>query len=386
MSDLIDRHFSNETGEFLFELSLSNMTTIFECDIQLNPSTLTQYKKMLKDGINPQQFSTGSNQLQSSATDSPSHKHGNSTNSGNKQQAAAQNSELINLETNYFTFGAFDWSLTIVPLVIPSQQHPLAADLSAGTKLLSPSEPHSSSNLSISSSNNSLNQQQQNSINLHDKKSVQQQRLEPVCRVYLNRLNGFDCLCRVKYRVILGHHQQGGHQAVEFVDSKVLDQISDTGGRIRGHQFRSTNILKLITLKSSSSAAASASASSSNSAAQQHLSTINQQQALHAQMMQAYHKNSGHHHSSQNQSSHHHSSSHHHHHHSGTTSLDLRVHIEMFCANTISEAKVPLQRKPNEAQVSNCSDRNKQVSIAITILYLELHFRILLSTKMFLLF
>lgn len=53
MSDLVQRNFSSETGEFLFELALSNMSTIFECDIQLNAPTLGQYKSMLKNGTPP---------------------------------------------------------------------------------------------------------------------------------------------------------------------------------------------------------------------------------------------------------------------------------------------------------------------------------------------
>ncbi|UYV80503.1 hypothetical protein LAZ67_19000365 [Cordylochernes scorpioides] len=47
------------------------------------------------------------------------------------------------------------------------------------------------------------------------------------CRVFLNRLTGFQHHCRVQYRVVV---QEGERKA----DSGMLDQISDLNGRIRG--------------------------------------------------------------------------------------------------------------------------------------------------------
>lgn len=325
MSDLIDRHFSNETGEFLFELSLSNISTIFECDVQLNPATLGQYKCMLKSGTPASAAGRAASGCSSQAADSQSSANSNKQASGNQR---GQSIELINLETNYFTFGAFDWSLTIVPLVIPSSvEQPSGGGSSSNSSssttqnnhLLTPNKLLSSSSMSIASSTAGPAQMKDCSKQRPGQQQPAAAKLEPVCRVYLNRLNGFDCLCRVKYRVILGHHQQqqGAAHSAEFVDSRILDQISDANGRIRGHQFRHTNVLKLISLRSSGA----------------------QPNELYLGGKQ-----------------------HHHHQQSGAGSLDLRVHIEMFCANTISECRVPLQRKPNEAQVSNCSDRNKQVS------------------------
>lgn len=320
MSDLVERNFSSETGEFLFELALSNMSTIFECDIQLNAPTLNQYKSMLKNGTPP----ASAGYRASSAPDATSTAPAQAKCSApSKFKGANSGSDLINLETNYFTFGAFDWSLTIVPLVLtPTGSSATAAaatssgssgslSASGGSQLLSPNCQHSGSSASISSGHGPASRH-----------------LEPVCRVYLNRLSGFDSLCRVKYRVILGHHQHQQHQQqvnLEYADSRLLDQISDSSGRIRGYQFRNTNILKLISLRSSQQQGAVAPPLASLISSQQ------QQQ--------------------QQQSS-------------VGTALDLRVHIEMYCANTVSEARVPLQRKPNEAQVSNCQDRNKQVSSA----------------------
>lgn len=371
MSELVERRFSNETGEFLFELSLSNMTTIFECDIQMGPSILNQYKAMLKghqghlhgpgDGRQAEAGSGGGGQQAAKTT------------------PARQTEQLINLETNCFTFGSFDWSLTIVPLVVSSggagnsnsnnnnnandkqtfsssssscssaagHLQPSAAAAAATGHLLTPNKHNSSSNVSLSSTSNGAKTANVQQHHQHQ----QQPNGEPVCRVYLNRLNGFDSLCRVKYRVILGHHQAGvGAQSAEFVDSKTLDQISDSGGRIRGYQFRNTNILKLVSVRSSPSAAATSSSNLMNNPA----SFVS---PGHASSKRHHHNNHHHHHH------HHHVGQQGGHHFQQQTSVDLRVHIEMFCANTVSEAKVAVHRKPNEAQLSNCSDRNKQVSV-----------------------
>ena len=354
LGELAERRFSNETGEFLLELALSNTTTIFECDIQLNPSVLGQYKRMLRSGC-PQLSSASSQQhvgpspAGHSATDGSSARQQQQVKSSKHSQQQARK-QLINLDTNCFTFGAFDWSLTIVPLV-------LGGGGGGGE-----------------TSNSSKSPPMQNGAHQSEASGESGQTpLEPVCRIYLNRLSGFDSLCRVKYRVILGHHQQSQSasqpigQSSEFVDSKALDQVSDCAGRIRGYQFRHTNILRLISLRhtsasasTSSSAATSASASASPSPGRHH-----------------------HHHQNNN---------HHHHHHNGgqqqqqlqASSVDLRVHIEMFCANTISEARVKLERRPNEPQVSNCSDRNKQAwciesdcesgdTLKLKLFFLDLH-------------
>jgi len=300
MSDLMERGFSNETGEFLFELSLSNMSTIFECDVQLNATTLAQYKCMLKNGI-----------AQVAPGEPPARQESRPAQGKRQLSAAQSNSELISLETNYFTFGAFDWSLTIVPLVAPcgGQQQ---------------QQVHEAASASSSSSSSSAAAAAVASQPAAAQSASQRRDLEPVCRVYLNRLNGVESLCRVKYRVILGHHQPAGQHAAHFVDSRSLDQISDVGGRIRGYQFRDTNILKLVSVRSAGQSSTGCGQPGAG------------YQRLQAQHQQPNSTSSG--------------------------SFDLRVHIEMFCANTVSEARVALQRRPNEPQVSNCSDRNKQVS------------------------
>lgn len=367
------------------------MTTIFECDIQLNAIVLNQCRQMLRFGSSQsgaqqrqRQQSSAKTAVGSGATDQQQHYQRSSgggsssnCNSKNKNSNCAPGvggEQLINLDTNCFTFGSFDWSLTIVPLVVPSSassastsSHPTAAAASNDSQK-APSAPNSSTN----QVNKSKSQQQhQNQSEQLQDVHQQQQQLEPVCRIYLNRLSGYDSLCRVKYRVILGHHQPGGAQSAEHVDSEQLDQISDCDGRIRGYQFRRTNILKLVSLRHASHNSGSNAAASGS--------------GLGANCQQP---------SGGNYSGKHHHGHHHNHSHRSATggvaaaggggggggaagsspspiqlasSVDLRVHIEMFCANTISEAKVAINRKQNEPQVSNCSDRNKQVSSAVSL-------------------
>lgn len=354
MSDLIERNFSNETGEFLFELALSNMTTIFECDIQLNPATLTQYKQMLRSGsLLPQTTTTTTTQTASqqsqSHLSSHHHHHGDHHGGGSgasgggggaKQRhnvqmpAGSQTDQLINLETNYFTFGAFDWSLTIVPLVTSSAPSSHSNFASASASASAGAQENASSSSLPSSNDESSGSTTAAAAAAAGPQATQR---EPVCRIYLNRLSGLDCLCRVKYRVILGHHQASESRPAEFVDSRLLDQISDAAGRIRGYQFRNTNIMKLISLRNSSGQQQSGSADSKSSSSGFMATAASAQAAASASASTKTGQQAG-------------------------SALDLRVHIEMFCANSISEARVPLQRKANEPQVSNCSDRNKQVS------------------------
>lgn len=463
LSELVERKFSNETGEFLFELSLSNMTTIFECDIQLSSAILSQYKQMLRqaaNGANSNQPSSlnnngarrtetnRSNSISSTSDNSSTSsrlaakadkklQHGGQAAAASQQQQQQANSnhqqqqqqQLINLETNCFTFGAFEWSLTIVPLVLAGGSSASAAaccshQTSASQTGTNATSSSSSPSAYLSPTNG---QQQQNRIkqqqkltskrnnnmeqtmnNNNNQQFNEEDKFEPVCRVYLNRLNGFDSLCRVKYRVILGHHQTSGpnlhstSQSAAFVDSKQLDQISDCDGRIRGYQFRQTNIMKLISLRSHNS--------TSSSLAHQSIGLHHHQVGLYSSFSStiasgvgpnscssagagrshAHHHHAGggrhaHHQQGPAGGQHHAQHNHGHHHHqqqtgAGHASVDLRVHIEMFCANTISEATVPLRKKSTSAaqdmqQVANCSDRNKQVSAQPTgRVFICLHF------------
>lgn len=139
MSEIQTRKFGDETGEFLLELSLGNIMTIFETDLQVS---------------NNGQFKSGK------------------------------------FESASFTFGSFEWNVSIV-----------IHNYGSG----------------------SANQAQQN-----DTSNGTQNR---IIYVFLNRLSGFDHPCRVQYRVTIGDDKNRE-------DSGVLDQISDAGGRIRGFQMQ----------------------------------------------------------------------------------------------------------------------------------------------------
>ena len=188
LADLQSRKFGDETGEFLLELSLGNIMTVFESDIHMS-----------------------STQLKSSK-----------------------------LETPFFTFGSFDWNVSIITHLYNTSNDEFDAQKDLFVKPF----------------------------------------------VFLNRLTGFDHPCRVQYRCILG---EGNSRE----DSAILDQISDVGGRIRGFQMRNSlnDLMK-------------------------HLGT-------------------------------------------------LRVYLELYCCNTISEAKVPVMRNPSPT--INCYDRNKQVRLLYLI-------------------
>ncbi|XP_054164349.1 uncharacterized protein LOC128962050 isoform X2 [Oppia nitens] len=190
LSEIVSRKFGDETAEFLLELSLGNIMTVYETDIQIT---------------------------------------------GGVQTKAAK------LETPYFTFGSFDWNISIINQLY-----------------------------STTGANNDLDQQQQHHQHIQ----------QYIAIVYLSRLTGFEHPCRVQYRCILG---DGKYKE----DSGILDQISDVGGRIRGFQLRGHSFQDLS-------------------------------------------KPHG----------------------------FVRIYLELFCCNAISEAKVPVIRNPSPT--INCYDRNKQ--------------------------
>ncbi|XP_065341900.1 uncharacterized protein LOC135940777 [Cloeon dipterum] len=124
VSDLRTRNFTDENGEFQLELTMGNVRTVFDSDLR----------------ITPQNTSTS------------------------KQQRRQQ----LRLETQYFSFGGFDWNV-----------------------------------------------------------SLEREEEDGACVVQLNRLTGFDHRCHVRYLVVLGEGERR-------VDSGLIDDISDTEGRVRG--------------------------------------------------------------------------------------------------------------------------------------------------------
>ncbi|CAB0031944.1 unnamed protein product [Trichogramma brassicae] len=105
------------------------------------------------------------------------------------------------LETNYFTFGGFDWNL----VVYPSGNKEASSD-SSRVALGSSAEGSSSSSSDRSGSSNRLS-------------------------VHLVRLTGFDHQCRVRYIVSLGD----GDRCIE---SGPIEDLSDVQGRGYGWQPR----------------------------------------------------------------------------------------------------------------------------------------------------
>lgn len=132
LNDILVRKFADETGEFLLELSLGNIITIYETDLQISNQLLKTNK----------------------------------------------------IDTPYFTFGSFDWNVSIV-------------------------------------------------TGSHGSEDIELNRDQTRPFLFLNRLTGLEHPCRVQYRVLLG---EGKFRE----DSGMLDQISDSSGRIRGFQMRYT--------------------------------------------------------------------------------------------------------------------------------------------------
>lgn len=104
ISDLQSRRFSDETGEFLLELSLSNVTTVFETDIRV-PAHLLNHHHHHQPHHHQHRGSSGStHQKEWSAASTPS------TPSGSTAANASQR-----LESSYFCFGGFEWNISLLP-------------------------------------------------------------------------------------------------------------------------------------------------------------------------------------------------------------------------------------------------------------------------------
>lgn len=89
LSELPERRFSDENGEFLLELCLYNMKTIFEDDIRIQTMS---------------QASLAEERLSGST--------GNLT-KGEKVTSKIKHNKL---ETSYFPFGNFDWNISLTPM------------------------------------------------------------------------------------------------------------------------------------------------------------------------------------------------------------------------------------------------------------------------------
>ncbi|KAE8743201.1 hypothetical protein FOCC_FOCC011181, partial [Frankliniella occidentalis] len=168
VSDLYARNFTDTNGEFQLELSIGHVRTVYNADIRVptnifgNPTTHGHHAH--GHGGSRHGHHTGTVGAAPGTPGTPgAPAASNGTNGTPAKQAGNK------LETSYFTFGGYDWNLSIVPL---------------------------------------------------SKDSGSEGRMA----VYINRLTGFDHACRVRYAVTLGD----GDRRLE---SGTLQTVSDTEGR-----------------------------------------------------------------------------------------------------------------------------------------------------------
>ena len=147
LSDIQTRKFGDETGEFLLELSLSNVVTVFQSEINL--------------------------QLSGGSVTNPISSTGNGS---NHLPVTFKNGKL---ETTYFHFGTFDWNISIMTHN-PSSSGP--ASMVRG--------------LFKDSTEQDMFRAPDGSV-----------RSGRTYHIFLNRLTGFENSCRIQFRFVLGTGQ-----------------------------------------------------------------------------------------------------------------------------------------------------------------------------------
>ncbi|XP_034246169.1 uncharacterized protein LOC117648081 [Thrips palmi] len=174
VSDLYARNFTDTNGEFQLELSIGHVRTVYNADIRVPTNIFGGVAAVATHhyggGLHAH---GGSRHGHHTGSPAPLQALQTPTNGANGTPAKTPTAPAgSKLETSYFTFGGFDWNLSIVPLA---------------------------------------------------KESGSEGRMA----VYINRLTGFDHACRVRYAVTLGD----GDRRVE---SGTLQTVSDTEGRASG--------------------------------------------------------------------------------------------------------------------------------------------------------
>lgn len=149
LSDIQSRNFGDETGEFLLELSLGNVMTVFETELNLQPT--------------------------SSSTITPS----NSTSGNGTIHPAVHSLKNGKIETKYLHFGSFDWNISIVE---HNPNRNSAANMVRG----------------LFKDNNESDLYRTADGTTRPGKTY---------HVTINRLTGFENSCRIQYRIILGKGQ-----------------------------------------------------------------------------------------------------------------------------------------------------------------------------------
>ena len=176
LSDIQNRNFGDESGEFLLELSLGNVMTVFEAEIALQQSTNTN---------------TGHSGTNGGHHPLPHH------------PSAITSVKNGKIETNYFHFASFEWNISIVAQSATSG----AASMVRGL-------------FKDSNSNQDFFNSSDTSGRAGSNRTYQ---------INLIRLTGFENPCRAQFRFLLGKGQFRE-------DSGILEQISDVSGKSRGHQ------------------------------------------------------------------------------------------------------------------------------------------------------
>lgn len=245
MNDIQSRNFGDETGEFILELSLSNLMTVFEANISLqgivsgpigntnvsNINSSTGYNSNSGGGGSGGPSAGGSpGTISNACTTSLSNSHHKNsqlsspstsstvattaTTPATTASSTSSNHQLSlilfkngKLETSYFHFGSFEWNISIV-----------INNGSGG------SGPASLVRGLFKDSSHHHHHHQQQEQDLYGTKSNRSY------LVYLNRLTGFENACRIQYRLVLGQDQLRE-------DSGTIEQISDMNGRSRGYQI-----------------------------------------------------------------------------------------------------------------------------------------------------
>lgn len=106
VSDLYARNFTDTNGEFQLELSIGHVRTVFDADIRV-PTNIF-------GGISSHHYGYHGSRTE--------------THPASANGTPAKNQPASKLETSYFTFGGFDWNLSIVPLSKESKCIPSARE------------------------------------------------------------------------------------------------------------------------------------------------------------------------------------------------------------------------------------------------------------------
>ncbi|EEB16095.1 hypothetical protein Phum_PHUM404580 [Pediculus humanus corporis] len=173
VNDLYKRNFTDTNGEFQLELTLGNVRTIYETHFRVPHSIFSTFASQYQTDHHHHHSFSSSSSSSSPSTKNPLQTRSGSGSSGSGGGGGGGSGGNSKFESTYFTFGGFDWNITLYP-----HSH---------------IEPYD-----------------------HEKISF-----------YLNRLTGFDHQCRIRYVVNLGEGEK-------LMDSGIIENVSDIEGKVQG--------------------------------------------------------------------------------------------------------------------------------------------------------